>query len=78
MGDGEVYLEAGAWRGTSICAAALDNVTGRFVTVDDFSAFGGPKDECLENEDLGPAEHQTHHKARAHGAYREADETRRL
>jgi predicted O-methyltransferase YrrM len=49
LADGEVYLEAGAWRGTSICAAALDNATGRFVTVDDFSAFGGPKDECLEN-----------------------------
>ena len=46
---GEVYLEAGALRGLSICAAALDNADGLFVTVDNFSQFGGPVDECRAN-----------------------------
>lgn len=46
---GEIYLEAGAWRGTSICAAALGNPDRRFVSVDNFSQFGGPRQECEAN-----------------------------
>ena len=40
---GEVYLEAGAFRGVSICAAALGNGDKQFVTVDNFSQFRRPK-----------------------------------
>ena len=46
---GEVYLEAGAFRGVSICAAALGNSDKQFVTVDNFSQFGGPEEECRTN-----------------------------
>jgi hypothetical protein len=44
-----MYLEAGAFRGVSICAAALGNPTQRFITVDNFSEFGGPDEECQAN-----------------------------
>ena len=47
--DGEVYLEVGAWKGTSICGAAIGNDDKTFITVDDFSLFGGSMDECLRN-----------------------------
>ena len=45
----EVYLEIGAFRGTSIIAASLHNPGQRFVTVDNFSQFGGAYAECREN-----------------------------
>jgi len=43
LGPDETYLEIGAWVGCSILGAALGNA-GRFVTVDDFSEFGGRDD----------------------------------
>lgn len=42
----EIYLEIGAFRGTSIVAASLDVDRGGFFTVDNFSQFGGPEVEC--------------------------------
>jgi predicted O-methyltransferase YrrM len=43
---GEVYLEVGAWTGCSIIGASLGHDERRFVTIDNFSQFGGPIDEC--------------------------------
>ena len=45
----EVYLEIGAYRGTSIIAASLNNPDQKFVTVDNFSQFQGAYAECKEN-----------------------------
>ncbi len=41
LAGNEVYLEIGAWFGLSIIAAALGNRRTAFVTIDDFSEFGG-------------------------------------
>lgn len=49
LGTDELYLEIGAYRGTSICGAALGNDDKTFITVDDFSQFGGPEDDCRRN-----------------------------
>jgi len=49
MEPGEVYLEIGTFVGTSIIGAALDNDDREFVTIDNFSMFGGPRDLCLAN-----------------------------
>jgi predicted O-methyltransferase YrrM len=46
---GEIYLEVGAFRGTSIIGAALGNEDKTFVTIDDFSQFGGTYEACLAN-----------------------------
>jgi hypothetical protein len=43
------YLEVGAFQGSTILAASYQN-PGSFVTVDNFSQFGGPKREFLLNQ----------------------------
>ncbi|HEV2122108.1 MAG TPA: class I SAM-dependent methyltransferase [Chloroflexota bacterium] len=45
----EIYLEIGAYRGTTIIGAALGNNGRQFVTIDDFSQFKGTLDECNAN-----------------------------
>lgn len=47
----ELYLEIGAYRGTSIIGASLGAHDRRFVTIDNFSEFGGIREECLANLD---------------------------
>ncbi|MEY2469258.1 MAG: hypothetical protein QOF21_1956 [Actinomycetota bacterium] len=44
LDSGEVYLEVGAFRGTSIVGAATDNPEASFVTVDNFSQFDGSRE----------------------------------
>ena len=43
------YLEVGAFKGSTILAASYKN-PGQFVTIDNFSQFGGPKQEFLQNQ----------------------------
>lgn len=45
LGPDEVYLEIGAYRGTSIIAASLGHNDKSFVTVDNFSEFAGSRSE---------------------------------
>jgi len=42
------YLEIGTWKGSSVCAAMCGN-KAKVVCIDNWSEFGGPKDEFLEN-----------------------------
>lgn len=42
------YLEIGTWKGSSICAAMCGNQM-RCVCIDNWSEFGGPKEEFLVN-----------------------------
>jgi len=49
LSDGQVYVEVGAWAGCSIIGASLGNRSRQFVTIDDFSEFGGPLVECQRN-----------------------------
>jgi predicted O-methyltransferase YrrM len=49
LGPDEVYLEIGAFRGTSIIAASLGNEDKAFVTVDNFSEFDGSRSELEKN-----------------------------
>lgn len=39
------YLNVGVWHGYSLIAGMLGNADKRIIGVDDFSAFGGPRDE---------------------------------
>lgn len=48
LADGEVYAEVGTWKGCTITGASLGRA-GRFVAVDDFSEFGGPRIEAVAN-----------------------------
>jgi hypothetical protein len=56
--DGCHFLEVGAYVGTTAIAASYGN-KGRFVTIDNFSQFGG-REKCQENlakyADLAPVE----------------------
>ena len=42
------YLEVGSWAGSTACSAMAGNRV-RVVCIDDWSAFGGPYEEFLEN-----------------------------
>jgi hypothetical protein len=42
------YLEIGTWKGSSICSAMCNNKM-TCVAIDNWSEFGGPKNEFLEN-----------------------------
>jgi len=46
--DNARYLEIGTWKGSSMCAAMCNN-SMVCVGIDDWSEFGGPKDEFIEN-----------------------------
>jgi hypothetical protein len=42
------YLEVGSWKGSSTCAALCKNSID-IVSIDNWSEFGGPKEEFLNN-----------------------------
>lgn len=42
------YLEIGSWKGSSIAAAMCENSMEACVAVDNWSEFGGPKDEFID------------------------------
>jgi len=42
------YLEIGTWKGSSVCSAMYGN-KAKVVCIDNWSEFGGPKDEFLIN-----------------------------
>jgi len=42
------YLEIGTWKGSSVCSAMFGN-KAKVVCVDNWSEFGGPKEEFLNN-----------------------------
>ena len=42
------YLEVGSWKGSTVCAAMYQN-TGSAICIDNWSEFGGPKTEFLDN-----------------------------
>lgn len=46
--DGARYLEIGTWKGSSVCSAMYGN-KATVVCIDNWSEFGGPKDEFLVN-----------------------------
>jgi hypothetical protein len=46
--NGASYLEVGTWKGSSVCAAMFEN-TSNVVCIDNWSEFGGPKEEFLVN-----------------------------
>jgi len=46
--DDARYLEVGAWKGSSICSALFGNKATATV-IDNWSEFGGPKEECIHN-----------------------------
>lgn len=49
--DGVNYLEIGSWKGSTILSASCYN-TGKFTAIDNFSEFGGPKQELLANKNI--------------------------
>ena len=46
--DDARYLEIGTWKGSSVCSAMCGN-NANVVCIDNWSEFGGPKDEFLQN-----------------------------
>jgi len=42
------YLEVGSWKGSTACASFYNN-SGTFTCIDNWSEFGGPKQEFEEN-----------------------------
>jgi hypothetical protein len=42
------YLEIGTWKGSSVCSAMCNN-NATILCIDNWSEFGGPKDEFLAN-----------------------------
>jgi hypothetical protein len=46
--DDSRYLEIGPWMGSSVCSAMYGNA-GNVVVIDNWSEFGGPKEEFLRN-----------------------------
>lgn len=43
------YLEVGTWKGSTILSATYQN-QGTFTAIDNFSQFGGPREELLHNQ----------------------------
>lgn len=51
--EGAKYFEVGVWKGSTMYSALYNNNIDYVVGVDNWSEFGGPKDEFLNNmEDL--------------------------
>ena len=48
--DDARYLEIGTWKGSSICSAMCNNNI-KTLAIDNWSEFGGPKEEFLKNFD---------------------------
>lgn len=46
---GEVYLEVGTFKGLSLIGAMMNNHEKEFCAIDNFSQFGGTKDELMKN-----------------------------
>lgn len=46
--EGTRYLEIGTWKGSSVCSAMCGN-SSSVLCIDNWSEFGGPKSEFLEN-----------------------------
>jgi hypothetical protein len=46
--DDARYLEIGTWKGSSVCSAMCGN-KAKVVCIDNWSEFGGPKNEFLTN-----------------------------
>ena len=46
--DDARYLEIGTWKGSSVCSAMYKN-TAKVLCIDNWSLYGGPKTEFLEN-----------------------------
>jgi len=46
--DDARYLEIGTWKGSSVCSAMCGN-QANVVCIDNWSEFGGPKDEFVRN-----------------------------
>ena len=46
--DDARYLEIGCWKGSSVCSAMYKNKAD-IVCIDNFSEFGGPKEDFLHN-----------------------------
>jgi hypothetical protein len=46
--EGAKYLEIGSWKGSTTCAALCGNKS-TVVCIDNWSEFGGPKEEFLKN-----------------------------
>ena len=42
------YLEIGTWKGSSVCSAICGN-KAKVVCIDNWSEFGGPKEEFIQN-----------------------------
>ena len=42
------YLEIGTWKGSSVCSAMYKN-NATVICIDNWCAFGGPKNEFMEN-----------------------------
>ena len=42
------YLEIGTWKGSSVCSAMCGN-HAKVVCIDNWSQFGGPKSEFIQN-----------------------------
>lgn len=42
------YLEIGTWKGSSVCSAMYNN-KAKVVCIDNWSEFGGPKEEFVQN-----------------------------
>ena len=43
------YLEIGAWKGSTLLSALWGNTVDEAVVIDNWSEFGGPRDEFLSN-----------------------------
>ena len=46
--DDARYLEIGTWKGSSVCSAMCGN-KANVICIDNWSEFGGPKSEFLQN-----------------------------
>jgi hypothetical protein len=51
------YLEIGTWKGSSVCSAMCGN-KANVVCIDNWSEFGGPKEEFLKNFNAYKGENQ--------------------
>src|SRR5262249_23288312 len=45
--EGAAFVNVGAWHGFTFLSGIVNNPTRRCVCVDNFSQFGGPRDEFL-------------------------------
>lgn len=47
--EGTRYLEVGCWKGSTLVSALYGNNVDKAVAIDNFSEFGGPKEELHQN-----------------------------